>query len=136
MRSFKKGSTKLHEKKDESKILILAKSIFLALIISLVCIIIYAIVLSLTSVSDGTMSIITQAITMVSIVAAAVYCSRKIKSRGWLYGMIVGIVFVLVIIPISMIWGQVPTFDKYFIARMLMASLVGLIGGMIGVNIT
>lgn len=136
MKSFRKSSTKLYEKKDESKILILAKSVFLALIISLVCIIIYAIVLSLTSVSDSTMSVITQVITMISIVASAIYCSRKIKSKGWLYGMIVGIIFILVIIPISMIWGQVPTFDKYFIARVLMAALVGLIGGMIGVNIT
>jgi len=136
VKSFRKSSTKLYEKKDESKILILAKSVFLALIISLVCIIIYAIVLSLTSVSDSTMSVITQVITMISIVASAIYCSRKIKSKGWLYGMIVGIIFILVIIPISMIWGQVPTFDKYFIARVLMAALVGLIGGMIGVNIT
>lgn len=136
MKSFRKSSNKLYEKKDESKILILAKSVFLALIISLVCIIIYAIVLSLTSVSDSTMSVITQVITMISIVASAIYCSRRIKSKGWLYGMIVGIIFILVIIPISMIWGQVPTFDKYFIARILMAALVGLIGGMIGVNIT
>jgi len=136
VKSFRKSSNKLYEKKDESKILILAKSVFLALIISLVCIIIYAIVLSLTSVSDSTMSVITQVITMISIVASAIYCSRRIKSKGWLYGMIVGIIFILVIIPISMIWGQVPTFDKYFIARILMAALVGLIGGMIGVNIT
>lgn len=135
MRNLKRDSIKLHEKQCESKILILAKSIFLALIISLICIIIYAIVLSLTSVSDSTMSIITQAITMISIVAAAIYCSRKIKNKGWLYGMIVGIIFVLIIIPISMIWGQAPDFDKYFIAKMLMASLVGIIGGIIGVNL-
>ncbi|MDD2481474.1 MAG: TIGR04086 family membrane protein, partial [Lutispora sp.] len=112
------------------------KSIFLALIISLICIIIYAIVLSITPVSDNTMSVITQVITMISIVAASLYCSRKIRSKGWLYGIIIGIIFVLVIIPISMIWGQMPTFDKYFVAKLLMASLVGLVGGIIGVNMS
>lgn len=116
--------------------MILVKSIFLALIISLVCIIIYAVVLSITPVSDNTMSIITQVITMISIVAAAMYCSKKIKSKGWLYGIIIGIIFVLIIIPISMIWGQIPAFDKYFIAKVLMASLVGFIGGIVGVNMS
>ena len=82
------------------------------------------------------MSIITQAITMVSIVAAALYCGKKVKSKGWLYGMIVGILFVLLMIPISMMWGQTPVFDRYFAAKIIMGSLVGLIGGVIGVNIS
>ncbi|MCQ1529741.1 TIGR04086 family membrane protein [Lutispora saccharofermentans] len=136
MQRFKKKAIKSYDKESENKILILVKSIFLALIISLVCIIIYAVVLSITPVSDNTMSIITQVITMISIVAAAMYCSKKIRSKGWLYGIIIGIIFVLIIIPISMIWGQVPAFDKYFIAKVLMASLVGFIGGIIGVNMS
>ncbi|HCJ56509.1 TIGR04086 family membrane protein [Lutispora sp.] len=136
MQRFKKKAIKSYDKESENKILILVKSIFLALIISLVCIIIYAVVLSITPVSDNTMSIITQVITMISIVAAAMYCSKKIKSKGWLYGIIIGIIFVLIIIPISMIWGQIPAFDKYFIAKVLMASLVGFIGGIVGVNMS
>ena len=136
MKKFKKTNNKLYDKESKNIILILIKSLFLALIISLICIIIYAVVLSITPVSDNTMSIITQVITMISIVAASLYCSRKIKSKGWLYGIMLGIIFVLVIIPISMIWGQIPTFDKYFIAKLLMASLVGLIGGIIGVNMS
>ena len=136
MQRFKKKAIKSYDKESENKILILVKSIFLALIISLVCIIIYAVVLSITPVSDNTMSIITQVITMISIVAAAMYCSKKIKSKGWLYGIIIGIIFVLIIIPISMIWGQIPAFDKYFIAKVLMASLAGFIGGIIGVNMS
>ncbi|SHJ24059.1 TIGR04086 family membrane protein [Lutispora thermophila] len=135
MRSLKRDSIKLHEKQYENKIIIFAKSIILALIISLVSIIIYAIVLSLTSVSDGTMSLITQSITMISIVAAAIYCGRKIKSKGWLYGMIVGIIFILMILPLSIILGQVPVFDKYFIGKIIMACLVGIVGGIIGVNL-
>ena len=104
MKGFKKKAATLHDNK--SRIILLIKSLFLALIISFACIIIYSIILSFTSVSDNTMSIITQAITMVSIVAAALYCGKKVKSKGWLYGMIVGILFVLLMIPISMMWGK------------------------------
>lgn len=136
MKRLTKNSFKTYDKENENKLMIIIKSVFLALIISLICIIIYAVVLSITPVTDDTMSIITQVITMISIVAASVYCSKKTKNKGWLYGIIIGIVFILVIIPISMIWGQMPTFDKYFIAKLLMASLVGLIGGIIGVNLS
>lgn len=136
MKRLTKNSFKAYDKEDENKLMIIIKSVFLALIISLICIIIYAVVLSITPVSDDTMSIITQVITMISIVAASIYCSRRTGSRGWLYGLVIGIVFVLVVIPISMLWGQMPTFDKYFIAKLLMASLVGLIGGIIGVNLS
>lgn len=132
---FDRGIKKLYDKDGKDKLLIIFKSLVLALIISLCCIIIYAIVLSITPVSDNTMSIITQVIIMISITAAGIYCGKNTKSKGWLYGLIVGIIFVIILIPISMIWGQMPIFDKYFIAKLLMASSVGFIGGIIGVNI-
>lgn len=129
-------SIKKHYDKDyKDKLLIIFKSLLLALTISLCCIIIYAIVLSITPVSDNTMSIITQVITMISITIAGIYCGKSTKSKGYLYGLIVGIIFVIILIPISMLWGQMPAFDKYFIAKLLMASSVGFIGGIIGVNI-
>jgi len=134
MKSYKKKSADLHE--SESKIILMIKTLILAFAISFVCIIIYSIILSFTSVSDNTMAIITQIITMISIVIAALYCGKKVKSKGWLYGMIVGLLFVLLMIPISMIWGQTPTFDKYFTAKIIMGTLVGFIGGIIGVNVS
>jgi len=134
MKSYNKKSADLPE--CENKIVLMIKTLFLAFVISFVCIIIYSIILSFTSVSDDTMAIITQVITMISIVVAALYCGKKVRSKGWLYGMIVGLLFVLLMIPISMIWGQTPVFDKYFVAKIIMGSLVGLIGGIIGVNIS
>ncbi len=123
------------EKSNKSKLAIAMKSVVLALIISLICIIIYAIVLSITPVSDNSMTIVTQIISMISVLAAAIYCGQRIKVKGWLYGLIVGIVYIIILIPISLLWGHSLIFDKYFFAKILMASLVGLIGGIIGVNI-
>ncbi len=58
------------------------------------------------------------------------------KEKGYLYGLIIGIAYILILIPISLLWGQTLTLDKYFFARLLMASSVGIIGGIIGVNIS
>lgn len=134
MQKFDRSIKKHSEKDNKDKFLIIFKSLVLALIISLICIIIYAIVLSITPVSDNTMYIITQLITMISIAAAGIYCGKNVKSKGWLYGLIVGIIFVIILIPISMLWGQIPIIDKYFVAKLMLASSVGLIGGIIGVN--
>jgi len=120
---------------NKSKLAIALKSVVLALIISLICIIIYAIVLSITPISDNSMTIVTQIISMLSILAAAAYCGQRVKEKGWLYGLIVGIIYIIVLIPISILWGHTLTIDKYFFAKLLMAALVGLIGGIIGVNI-
>lgn len=121
---------------NTEKIKLILKSLVLALIISLICLIIYAIVLSITPVSDNSMSIITQAITMISILASGVYCGRYIKEKGYLFGLIIGIAYILILIPISLLWGQTLSLDKYFFAKLLMASSVGIIGGIIGVNIS
>ncbi len=135
MQKFDRGTKKHYDKDNKDKLLIMFKSLVLALIISLICIIIYAIVLSITPVSDNTMYIITQVITMISIAAAGIYCGKNTKTKGWLYGLLIGIIFIIILIPISMLWGQMPAFDKYFIAKLLMASSIGLIGGIIGVNV-
>ncbi len=135
MNRIDRGLKKQLEKSKNDKLIIVFKSVVLALIISLICIIIYAIVLSITPVSDNTMSIITQVISMISILAAGIFCGKSIQKKGWLYGLCVGIIYILILIPISMLLGETLTVDKYLFARLLMAAIVGLIGGIIGVNI-
>lgn len=135
MNRIERGLKKQLEKNKSDKLFLIIKSVVLALIISLICIIIYAIVLSITPVSDNTMSLITQVISMISILAAGIYCGKNIQAKGWLYGLSVGIIYIIILIPISMLLGETLTFDKYLLARLLMAATVGLIGGIIGVNI-
>ena len=135
MNRIDRGLKKQLEKNKNDKLFMVFKSVILALIISLICIIIYAIVLSITPVSDNTMSLITQVISMISILAAGIYCGKNIGVKGWLYGLSVGIIYIIILIPISMLLGETLTFDKYLLARLLMAAAVGLIGGIIGVNI-
>jgi putative membrane protein (TIGR04086 family) len=52
-----------------------------------------------------------------------------------MFGIALGLLFTLLLIPLSISFGQNFNLDKYFMAKALMGSVVGLIGGIIGVNL-
>jgi len=123
------------EEKGNNLYGIFFKSLGICFLISFVMILIYALVLSFTSVSDSTMSITMQIIMIVSITASSIYGGRKISRKGWLFGLAMGLVFTVLLVPLSMGFGQQFSLDKFFVAKLLMGSSVGLIGGVIGVNL-
>ena len=114
---------------------IFLKSLGVCFLISFVMIILYALILSFTSVSDSTMNITMQVIMIVSITVASIFGGKKIIRKGWLFGLVLGLVFTLLLVPLGMGFGQGFSLDRYFSAKLLMGSAVGLIGGIIGVNL-
>lgn len=114
---------------------IFLKSLGVCFLISFVMIILYALILSFTSVSDSTMSITMQVIMILSITIASIFGGKKIRMKGWLFGLVLGLVFTLLLVPLGVGFGQQFSLDKYFSAKLLMGSAVGLIGGVIGVNL-
>lgn len=102
---------------------------------SFILIMLYALVLSFTSMSDSSMNMTIQIIMIVSITISSIYGGKKILKKGWLFGIVLGLVFTLLLVPLGMCFGQNLSLDKYFAAKMLMGSSVGLIGGIIGINL-
>ncbi|MDF2839730.1 MAG: family rane protein [Clostridia bacterium] len=115
--------------------MVMLKSLLVCLIISFVMILLYALILSFTSISDATMSKVTQTILIISIAIASAYGGKKTRHRGWLFGAILGLIFTILLVPFGMALGQVFTMDIYLIAKLLVAAVVGAIGGIIGVNL-
>jgi putative membrane protein (TIGR04086 family) len=111
------------------------KSLGICFAISFILIILYALVLSFTSMSDSSMNMTMQIIMILSITISSIYGGKKISRKGWLFGIGLGLLFTFLLVPLSIGFGQSFSFDKYFIAKMLMGSSVGLIGGIIGVNL-
>lgn len=123
------------EEKGNNLYTIFLKSLGICFLISFVMIIIYALVLSFTSVSDSSMNITMQVIMIVSITVSSIYGGKKINRKGWLFGLIMGLAFTVLLVPLSIGFGQVFSLDRFFAAKLLMGSAVGLIGGVIGVNL-
>ncbi|HYE80769.1 MAG TPA: TIGR04086 family membrane protein [Clostridia bacterium] len=133
LNNFAKKSTA--EEKGINIYGIFLKSLGICFATSFVLIILYALILSFTSMSDSSMNITVQIIMILSIVVSSIFGGKKIARRGWLFGIVLGFVFMLMLVPLNMGFGQSFSLDKYFAAKMLMGSSVGLIGGIIGVNL-
>jgi putative membrane protein (TIGR04086 family) len=114
---------------------IFLKSLGICFLVSFVMIVLYALILSFTSVSDSSMNTTIQVIMIVSITLSSIFGGRKISRKGWLFGLALGIVFTILLVPLSMGFGQSFSFDRLFLAKLLMGGVVGLIGGIIGVNL-
>lgn len=130
---YKKPPTE--EDEDNNIYMVMLKALALCFVVSLILIILYALLLSITPMSDASMSAVTQSIAIVSIILSSVYGARKTRKKGWVFGFVLGLIFTLLLIPISMIFGQMFSMDIYVAAKILVGSAVGLIGGIIGVNL-
>lgn len=136
MRKLKKYTKKSPaEEKGINIYGIFLKSLGICFLVSFVMIVLYALILSFTSVSDSSMNITIQIIMIVSITVSSIFGGKKISRKGWLFGLVLGIIFTILLVPLSMGFGQSFSLDKFFLAKMLMGSAVGLIGGIIGVNL-
>ncbi|MGI6584470.1 MAG: TIGR04086 family membrane protein [Lutisporaceae bacterium] len=133
LKSFTKMSTA--EEKGINIYGIFLRSLGICFGVSLILIMLYALVLSFTSMSDSSMNMTIQIIMIASIAISSIYGGKQILNKGWLFGIILGLVFTLLLVPLGMGFGQSLSFDKYFAAKILMGSTVGLIGGIIGINL-
>lgn len=115
--------------------MVMMKSLLVCLVMSFAMILIYALILSFTSISDASMSKVTQTILIISVAISSAYGSKKTRRRGWLFGSVLGLIFAVLLVPFGMAMGQEFSMDIYLIAKLLVSTVVGAIGGIIGVNL-
>jgi putative membrane protein (TIGR04086 family) len=123
------------ENGKNSTYMVMLKSLLVCFIMSFVMILIYALILSFSSISDASMSKVTQTILIISIAISSAYGSKKTRHRGWLFGMVLGLVFAALLVPFGMAMGQALVMDIYLVAKLAISAAVGAIGGIIGVNL-
>jgi len=74
-------------------------------------------------------------ITSVSILIGAAYSSRKGKRKGYLSGLMVAVIYMVCILLYSKLNGNVISFDLNTIGRIVLAILIGILSGMLGINL-
>lgn len=104
-------------------------------IVSILLFLIVAILITYTSVSEGIIPMITSIIMVVGIAFSAIYCSAHIKTKGWIHGGIIGIVFVLILIILSKVFISDYSLDRIALYKIGLGMVGGIIGGILGVNI-
>ncbi|MGL4796950.1 MAG: TIGR04086 family membrane protein [Paraclostridium sp.] len=110
------------------------KGLGYAYIITLAALLIYNILLTFTNVSGNSIAMATAAITTASSAFGGFYASKNIKEKGLLYGLLVGILYIGCLMVVVFLAKDNFAFETTMIYKVMLTSLAGGIGGVLGVN--
>lgn len=123
------------ESSARNSILIIAKGELIAYIISGILFILYGLLLTLSSLSESTMPTAIMIISIVSIALSSIYVAIVAEVKGWLNGAITGLIYMIILFLISLLFKTSVSFDKFVLFRLFMGFVIGILGGIIGVNL-
>ncbi len=103
------------------------KGTFWAVSCSLLCVLGFAFVLKFTPLSESLISPINQGIKIFSIALGCFVLSKKVKSRTWLWGAILGVCYTLLSFIIFSILDGEFSFNLSLLTDCLFAAVIGLI---------
>ncbi|AVQ47285.1 TIGR04086 family membrane protein [Clostridium sporogenes] len=106
-----------------------------AIIITVIMLLIFAVILTFKDIGEKISSIIYLLITILSIMYGTIYAVRKINKKGWLIGLVISIIYMVIIYIISIVSGNTLTFGTDRFIRIFLALILGILSGMLGINI-
>ena len=117
----------------KNSVRIIKGSIF-AIITSAILLLIFAVLLCYTNLSESTMLPVILVITGISILIGSMMRTRKISKHGILNGGMVGVIYIITLYLISSLFlaGFNLTFNSFIM--LIIGIITGMIGGIIGVN--
>lgn len=120
---------------DGMSLISVLKGILAAYIITIPAFMLFALILTNTDFPQKLISPAVVVTTVISVLTAGSVSTKGLKSRGWLNGSIVGIIYMFVLYIVSSLIFKDFTIDRYVITMTVIGILTGAIGGIVGINI-
>lgn len=112
-----------------------AEGVLRGFIITVVLLLIFAVIMTFTEISETVSSTFYLVTTLLSIIYGTIYAVRKTNSRGFLVGIMVTVLYLMVIYVVSVISGNSAVIGYNRIARLLLALVVGAASGIVARNL-
>ena len=96
-------------------------------ILTLATLLIYNLALTFTNLSGNSIAVASSAF-------GGFYASKKIKEKGLIYGLLVGLMYIVCLTLIVFLAKDSFEFEMDILYKILLVSLAGGIGGVLGVN--
>ncbi|GIW49044.1 MAG: hypothetical protein KatS3mg079_520 [Caloramator sp.] len=113
--------------------IIYLKSIIRGIILSIVLLLITAVVFHYSNLDPKHIDTVTFIITVLSIVYASLYGCFKIKTKGYLHGGIIGILYMVVVGMVSLFVQKGNIHFKGLVIMLIMSLAIGIFSGLIGI---
>ena len=118
----------------EKTILNIAKGVVISLIATVILLLIFAVILTYTQVSETIINPVIIVITAISILIGSSIGNVKIKKNGLLNGALIGGFYILTIYLISSILNWHFGLNVQSLIMIAVGMIFGILGGIIGVN--
>ncbi|MBU5314121.1 TIGR04086 family membrane protein [Tissierella carlieri] len=122
--------------KNLNKNIYLLKGLVLAYIITCILILFFSILLTYSSLRENKMPLVNTIIMVISVTSGSVYVAKMVKEKGWINGGIIGMAYYLILIMLNFIFLKPLVLDIFSISKLVLACIIGIIGGIIGINIS
>ena len=120
--------------KEKNNYISILKGSLLAIVITIVCLTIYAAILTYTTISENTIVPVVLVVSGISILIASSISTRKLKKQGLINGGIIGLIYKLVVYLLSSIISAEFSLNTSSILMILVCIITGMVGGIIGIN--
>lgn len=114
---------------------VIIRSALWGVVISLLCFIIFAVVINGSNVQESTIPPTVQTIKIISVAIAGLLAAVATDSRGWLKGGVAGLIYILLALIITSMISSEPMLFSAMLNDAFMAFVAGAIGGIIGVTL-
>lgn len=104
-------------------------------LLTLILLIVYSCIAYFTMFNAQMNSVFFVIVTALSVMYGTLYSVKKIQKKGWIVGFGVSICYILTVFLISGVSGRGFNITSYEVLRMTLSILVGVLSGMLGVNI-
>ena len=125
----------INENEFSKNIIRILKGSVTAIILTLVLLLIFALLLTYTSITENVIKPVIIVVSGISILVGSSISTLTIKKNGMLNGCLVGLIYILSLYLISSITGTGFTINLYSLIMIIVCIVTGIIGGVIGVNL-
>ncbi len=122
------------EEKGKQNIIQIVKGVCISILITLILLLIYSAILTYTKVSEITIHPVIITITGISILIGSMLANRKMSKNGMLNGGIIGGIYILTFYLSSSVLNNDFSLNMYSIIMIAISVILGMIGGIIGIN--
>ncbi len=114
----------------------ISKGILRAVILTFIIMFVYSIIGSFLDMSSKVSSVVYLICTCLSIVYGAMYASKSNGEKGWICGIYTAAIYMLLLFIATGIFGGFSSIiNIQSLYRIVLALLVGVLSGMLGINI-
>lgn len=126
--------TKIVTEDKYSQLTALGVGLLVAYAITCIVFIAYAILITYTEMTTDSLNLVVTVTSIISALVAGYDAAKAAQRRGWLWGLIAGLLYALILVIIGYWIGQGFEFDLRTVTTLLLSIAGGGLGGVIGIN--